>query len=342
MHIWQSKAFALGEPLIAEPVGDEHLDLRLPEGPVQRFRCIRIATLTHDQALWLASVSFESPVIAFYRRASAGALALLREAEISFVGEEDGRTFLRAPGLLVDRPARRSAQPANADHEHSTESAASRNPFAKRGSRVIRWLLLHPDRSFAVTELAAKLDLSSAIVSRTLRALELNGLVLDETGGVGRERRMRLRSGQAALDEWQPQWGARRISRHRWDIGAANPEAALDLIIDALVPQPGRWALGGVMGAASVKRVVEPADVLIWTTEVERETLREALAPTPVRGGRGTVEVAIAPDPWTVDLAQMRNGVPVADNVQLWLDCAGSGERAVEAASAIAIESGWR
>jgi hypothetical protein len=60
------------------------------------------------------------------------------------------------------------------------------------------------------------------------------------------------------------------------------------------------------------------------------------------RGGtHGALRIAVAPDPWVLQLARDVDGVPVADSVQLWLDCATAGERALEAAEALAGEMGW-
>jgi len=46
-------------------------------------------------------------------------------------------------------------------------------------------------------------------------------------------------------------------------------------------------------------------------------------------------------DPFVLSLASNRNGIQVADPVQLYLDCRSAGERALEAAEAIRAEMGW-
>ena len=48
-----------------------------------------------------------------------------------------------------------------------------------------------------------------------------------------------------------------------------------------------------------------------------------------------------APDPWTIQLARDHAELPIADLVQLWLDCSSEGERPIEAADAVAQEMGW-
>jgi hypothetical protein len=76
--------------------------------------------------------------------------------------------FLFDPPLYVERPPRRKVVPVG------PPPAA---PFANRASRVPRWLLLHATEQPSFRELATRLELSEAIVARTMRALAADGLV---------------------------------------------------------------------------------------------------------------------------------------------------------------------
>jgi len=53
------------------------------------------------------------------------------------------------------------------------------------------------------------------------------------------------------------------------------------------------------------------------------------------------VELGLIPDPWTLGLSRPVDELPIADPVQLWLDCASEGERALEAADAVAQFMSW-
>ena len=46
-------------------------------------------------------------------------------------------------------------------------------------------------------------------------------------------------------------------------------------------------------------------------------------------------------DPFVLSLASDRNGIQIADPVQLYLDCRSAGERALEAADSIKTEMRW-
>ena len=178
-------------------------------------------------------------------------------------------------------------------------------------------------------------------MSRILRSLH-DAAFLDPEDVTPRGRRtLRLARPRALLEAWLPLWQRRRVPHCSWDIGTR----AVDATIEGLLEASGEgddWAVGGLAGAELVARAVEPADVLVWTTEERAGKLAQALAPEPAApGAPGSLRIAVAPDPWTLKLAQSIEGVPVADLVQLWLDTASQGERALEAADALAARAGW-
>src|SRR5215210_5015554 len=94
----------LPAPLVAE-LDDDRLRVALPDGPSATFRHLWVPALTlraADEIARTARAGSQQPVFVSYRRGSAEARNALREAGISFAGE-DGRAFVRAVGLLVDR-----------------------------------------------------------------------------------------------------------------------------------------------------------------------------------------------------------------------------------------------
>jgi hypothetical protein len=251
--------------------------------------------------------------------------------------------LLQAPPLYVDRdrPADRSAQQVG--WGRVANPAVSRNPFAVRGSRVARWLLLHPEQSFVISELAAHVELSVAAVSRAVQALDDLAVAQTATAaGDARGREVRVSRPIDLLNAWLPIWQRRRVQRTIWNIGADSVASAIELMASAASDQDVGWALGGLAGVAEVARAVEPADALVWIDPEDLAALAEVLVPERSRGGRlGTVRISAAPDPWTLGLATGGGELPVADPVQLWLDCSSEGERALEAADAVAKAMGW-
>ncbi len=334
--------------------GPDTVTVALEGGPTHRFRVIDVGTFTERIVGDLVPEARHGlpPVLVTYRRASADARAALRAAGASYIGE-DGRMLLQAPGMLVERDDRAIRRSQPTDLLPADEAMRGRNPFATRGSRVARWLLLHPREGFSVSDLAHNVELSAPAVSRVLQGLEDRALVTAaDVERDARRHHVSLQQPRRLLEAWAPHWARRRVRQRRWDIGARDAQDALAELRSAAGagPQP-RWRVGGLAGASFVRRAVEPADVLLWVDADDVGALAELLQPLPARAGnpaRGTLRVAVAPDPWILGL-QARGGLiddPVAapwtaDPVQLWLDCVTEGERALEAADAVAEAAGW-
>lgn len=101
------------------------------------------------------------------------------------------------------------------------------------------------------------------------------------------------------------------------------------------------YAVSGVAGASLVRRAVEPADVVVWIRRDDADLWADELMATPSRPALGRVTAQLTPDPFVLSLASKRDGIQVADPVQLYLDCRAAGERALEAADAIRAEMRW-
>lgn len=344
MPNWQTLVRGLPPPLSAETAGPAAVLIRVDGKHATRFEVEEVAALTGDvvdEVLDPAAAGKRRSRLLVYDRSSPAGRERLREAGWSYVGA-DGRVLLQAPPLFVDldRSPERAAQQAGWGGTDSP--GASRNPFAVRGSRVARWLLLHPEQSFAISELAAHVELSVAAVSRAVRALDEMALVQTATApGDARGREVRVSRPIDLLNAWLAVWQQRRVQRTTWDIGADSVDGAIKLMVSAASEQDVGWALGGLAGVADVARAVEPADALVWIDPDDLAKLAEVLVPERSRGGRGTVRMFAAPDPWTLGLSTRRDTLPIADPVQLWLDCSSEGERALEAADAVAKAMGW-
>jgi hypothetical protein len=320
-------------------VGARRALLRMQGRRVARFAVARHDVLTRQGAEALRATRDDAaePTLVVFKRSSPDARAVLREHGISYAAA-DGELFVLAPPVYVERPARRRG---GAPESVATPSAPAA-PFAARASRVPRRLLLQPVEQPTFRELARELELSEAMVSRTVRALADDGLVTIESDrDDARRRRVRLRDPGAVLDAFERAIAARRRRSVTWDVGARDVPAALALLHEAAVRVELPYAVGGLAGAALVRRVVEPADVALWVAREDVDAWTEALLAAPGRPGPGRLTVRLAPDPFVLTLASRRDGLLVADPVQLYLDCRLEGERALEAADAIRAEMPW-
>jgi hypothetical protein len=183
--------------------------------------------------------------------------------------------------------------------------------------------------------------LSESIVSRTLNALADDGLVrIEPDPHDARKRRVRLRDASATLNAFELA-NLRPARRQTWDIGARDVPEAMRHLRGAAKRLQLPYMVGGLAGAALVQRVVEPLTVDAWVERDSLELWLEELGALPARPGPGRLVVQSARDPFVFTLATQLEGFPVADPVQLYLDCRRAGERALEAAEVIRKEMRW-
>jgi DNA-binding MarR family transcriptional regulator len=311
-------------------VGARNATLELDGQHVATFAVQREAVLTAARARELA-VDRDQRLLIVVDRSSPDARRLLREQRISYAAA-NGELFLHAPPVHVERPGRRAV----------VSTAVPTAPFAIRSSRVPRWLLLNRDARPTIRELSTAVELSEAMVSRTVRALADDGLVgVEPDPADARLRRVRPRNTSALLDAFEQAIANRRPRRSTWDIGARSPEQALDLLRHAADRLELPYAVGGLAGAALIRRTVEPTDVAIWVPRDAMDRWAGELMATPARAGHGTLTAHAASDPFVLTLTSSLDGLQVADPVQLYLDCRRLGERALDAADAIRDEMSW-
>jgi DNA-binding transcriptional ArsR family regulator len=336
------------KPLLPSGIGASATDdemavlIRSAAGAQRLFHVAKVERLTRPwvEGNRLAEHPDEGWLV-LYGQASSDAREALRARGISYAGEEDGRLFVVGPGLHVERDDR--VPPESAPWQASQRDRV-RNPFAVGASRVPRWLLLHPGEALTIKDVAAVTELSESVVSRTVGALDDDALVEVGTAREDARRRLvRIARPRAVLAAWARERERRRVRWVSWSIGARDAHEATELLssVSGRPVEPG-WMIGGVAGAALLQRLVEPSDVVVWARRDAVERLAALLRPRVERQpGPGMLRVAVARDDWIFGLAQDLDGVAVADPVQLWLDCAAEGERALEAAEAIAGEMRW-
>ncbi len=284
---------------------------------VRSFAVRRVDALTRAAAEELVKEARRSrrPIMIAFERSSPEARAYLRERRASYAAA-DGELFLYEPPLYVERPPRRNVVP--------------------------RWLLLHATHQPSFRELATRLELSEAVVSRTMRALADDGLVaIGSDPADARLRLARLPEPGRLLDAFERAVALRRPRRVTWEIGARDAPEAMQALRAAAHKLNVPYAVGGVAGSSFARPAVEPVDVVVWIRPDDVDLWAKRLAATPSRPAPGRVTMQLIRDPFVLSLAGDRGGMQVADPVQLYLDCRSAGERALEAAEAIRAGMGW-
>jgi hypothetical protein len=114
---------------------------------------------------------------------------LLKDANVGY-WDQSGSMFLRLPGhtIFVDRPILQQSTPL------------LKNPFSGKSTNVIHALLMFPDRSWHIKDLATLAEVSQAMAHRVCETLE-NELLL-ERRGTGPSTTRILTSPAALLERW--------------------------------------------------------------------------------------------------------------------------------------------
>ena len=209
----------------------------------------RVGRLTLSRAREASARSTGDEIIIAHR-ADRGALEVLRSEGVSYHVEETGETYL-AP--------LKQAQPPKPRH--------TIGPFSRRASRIARWLLLHPDESFSVSQLAAAVGVDKSIASRAVAALTRESLVrVDADSDDWRARAVSLAAPQRLLESWRIENRRRRPIPQRFDIETRTVERTLSVLADAQSSVPYPWVISGLAGAEGFDQCVHVFSVRPATT----------------------------------------------------------------------------
>jgi hypothetical protein len=281
----------------AANVGAATRDLKTAQGPRQRGR--------------------GAPVIPLLAVPYMGATGrrLCAESGLSWV-DLSGNAQIDAPGRTIRILG------------HSNKFASRGRPadvFAPRSSRIIRALLMEPERAFTQRELVAVTGVDKGRVSRVVRRLEAMGLVMREN-----TRSLRLASSSLALDAWWEAYDFEKNDVIRGHVAVRDP-AELVQRIQTSTALDRRWALTGLAGAWALTRFAMFRLVSVLVPQLPAEGELESLG---FRGdARGANLWVIRPaDEGAFAGAAEVEGVPCAHPVQVYLDLKAHPERSQEAA----------
>jgi hypothetical protein len=150
------------------------------------------------------------------------------------------------------------------------------NLFAPKSSRVVRWLLIHPDKSLTQREIARSTGMDEGFVSRIVSRLEREGYLVREDKSAIRPKDPAL-----LLDAWRESYQFSKHTIYRGHVAARAGDALLKFACDTLAKHNVEHAATGLAAAwaftrfaafriATVYLAHDPSNVLI-----ENLTFRE-------------------------------------------------------------------
>ncbi len=234
----------------------------------------------------------------------------------------NGRAYLRAPGLLVDR---RPLPGRSFSYE-----LEPRNIFVGKSARIIRCLLTNRERTWTQGEIVPRTKASSGLVSRIVQHLISQGFA-EKTSA----REFRLRDWHELLDEWVESDHFAKRTRTTAYAGFFGPP-------QELAQRLQQWAgaekvpLAFTQWTAAWARhpYTEPAVCSAYVERLPDAATLEQLGLRPVTEG-GKLWFHVPDDEGILTETQTRSGLTLVTDAQIYLDLKRTGLRGPEAAAAL-------
>ncbi len=228
-----------------------------------------------------------------------------------------GNARLEAPGLRV----RIEGQPNGFKRRGRPASL-----FAPKSSRVVRWLLIHPQRVFSQRELAEATGLGEGFVSRIVRGLEAQELLArNEAGAIG------VGNFDALLEAWREAYDFSKHQVVQGHIAARSSDDLLRQLSDGLKKSRAEHAATGLAGAWLLNQFAGFRLVVFYVAKLPSEDERKAMGFHAESRGEN-VWLVVPNDEGVFHGATDREGVRCAHPVQVYVDLKNHPERSAEAA----------
>lgn len=252
---------------------------------------------------------------------SARMVAACKELGIAAI-DLNGRAWLRAPGLLVDR----RPLPGRSFHYE----LEPRNIFVGKSARIVRCLLTDRDRTWTQAEIVPRTKASSGLVSRIVQHLIGQGFVEKLSA-----REFRLRDWHGLLDEWVESDRFPKRTRTALYAGFLGPPQELAQRLQQWA-KTEKFPLAFTQWIAAWARhpYTEPAVCSAYVARLPEAAALAQFGLRPVTES-GRLWLHVPDDEGILTETQTNNGLVLAADAQIYLDLQGTGLRGPEAASAL-------
>jgi hypothetical protein len=268
----------------------------------------------------------ELPAILLTVRLTAELARSCRELGVSCL-DLNGHAYIKSDGLLIDR-----SPPPSAPHEQYVTEVRAPDIFSPKSSRLARVLLSFRDRAWKQADLVSLTGINAGLVSRILNHL------VDVGWARGTRGDWRLTDFDALLDAWRTRdnWARRARVREYATLERYNLTVARQLL-----SLPGRKVAFTQWFAAALR--FPYADVPIVSAYVDAFPSEDALK------GLGLAEVSTGGRVWAIvprdegvfQAGRDVDGLPLASDVQVYLDLLQVGLRGPDQAKALREWTGF-
>jgi hypothetical protein len=250
-------------------------------------------------------------------------LDVCRKHRVSVV-DLNGRTFIRAPGVWLERgplPGR--------DYRFELEP---RNAFVGKSVRIVRTLLTDPQRLWEQSEITQRTGASSGLVSRITTHLLRQGLLRKVDA-----RRFHVVSPSLLLDEWakSDEFG-RRAATQRYSALISDPVQLAKKLRNDLTHAPDAPLFAFTQWIAAWLRhpYTEPPIVSAYISRLPGPEQLERLGLRPVNDA-GRVWLHVPTDEGVFLERRTVENLPLVTDAQIYIDLVKTGLRGPEQAQAL-------
>ena len=313
------RGWTWGVDLISDGLQDGILTIRAPDGRTAQL-AVQVKTRflpsefaaalpKYRQRAWLLA----APTIGPRSR------ELMEEAGLSWLELAGSDVRIAAGGLYIERLLRKERRAESGEPGRRYVAA----PFSGKALRIVRWLLIEPDRDWNLGSMAERADVSLGFVSRTFATLVRDAYLGRRPGAT------RVTDREALLDAWASAPGPREQRFERVFVGQ-GPMGPLSAIrsLGGRVTRPS-YALTAEAAAEQLAPFVRWNQVELYVDEVEKWDQLLDLQPVP-RGGN--VVLLRSSDDWVFDGVMRFGDLLTVSRPQLYVDLKGRGGAAAEAA----------
>lgn len=238
------------------------------------------------------------------------------EAGIAWL-DLSGNARISAPGLRISiegKPNRykRRGRPSTA--------------FARKSSRITRWLLMHPGEAFSQREIVRATGMDEGYASKVFGKLEEDDLITRDDGGA-----IRARDPGLLLDAWREDYDFFKHYLIRGHVPARSGDALLRQLADVLNQASVSYAATGLAAAWLLDRFAGFRIVTLYLAEEPAPGVLEALSFREETRG-ANVWFVLPNDEGVFHGATRYDDIRCVHPVQAYLDLHGHPERAEEAA----------
>lgn len=262
----------------------------------------------------------QRPLLLVAPRISPRSRRILADAGVDWIEAESGDARIVTDHILIERASEGATGRWRADDQRRRWVA---NVFSGAALRVVRWLLIEPDRSWKLVEMAERARVTPAFVSRVLTTLERDAYVRKERAAT------RLLDRDALLDAWVT---APSSPEQRFERAIVHPGILNEIASQGAEPGPvpdAELALTAEVAAEQIAPLSSWNTIEMYVRDIEGWDERLRLRPV-ARGGNF---VLIVPsDPGVFDGAFSSQRLVLASRPQVYVDLRRRGGAAAETA----------